>query len=107
MARCLSPRSQPYDPTQSKAAEELLSVISDDLGRFTSFTSWGPDAFHMPFLELFIGFWGVHRETCIVEGIHPRALKGKGLAASRSTLFLLRKECKLIGDLYALILCGL
>ena len=76
MPPCISPKSTPYDPVKSEAAKELLAVISKDLGPLSKFTSWGPDAFHMPFLELFVGFWGVHREAIIVEGAHPRALKG-------------------------------
>lgn len=75
VARCLSPKSEPYDATKHEAAEAFLGVISRDLGRITSFTTWGPDGFHMPFLEVFMGFWGVHRESCVVEKEHGRAIK--------------------------------
>ena len=76
MAKCISPKPQPFDPTKGPAADHFKKTICQELGHLSNFTTWGPDAFHMPFIEILIGFWGVHREACVVEGAHSRALKG-------------------------------
>lgn len=75
----------------------LLAIFSDEYVETRQWSSWGPDAAHLPAFTLWAAWYGIYRESTVLSGVYERSLK-EIVASTVSTA----NDCHFCGNGHAL-----
>ncbi|GAB0494197.1 hypothetical protein MMPV_005488 [Pyropia vietnamensis] len=59
----------------ARSNAELLTIFSDEYVETRQWSSWGPDAAHLPAFTLWAAWYGIYRESTVISGVYERNIK--------------------------------